>query len=76
MKPAVTCLLALALALAAASLCGTAAAQGTVAKPSKTCTGERGRPAQADATWCRGGELHACNGRNGQWVNTRQKCSR
>lgn len=51
-----------------------AAAQGTHTKTSKTCTDDRGRPAKADATWCRAAELHVCNGKNGQWVNTRQKC--
>jgi hypothetical protein len=74
MQNTIACLLALAAACACAA--GTAAAQGNVTvKSSKTCTGDRGRPAKADATWCRGGELHACNGKNGQWVNTRQKCS-
>lgn len=76
MQNTISCLLALAAACACAD--GVAATQGNgnvTVKSSKTCTGDRGRPAKADATWCRGGELHACNGKNGQWVNTRQKCS-
>lgn len=78
MQNPIACLLALATACACAAGTAAAAAQGNInatVKSSKTCTGDRGRPAKADATWCRGGELHACNGKNGQWVNTRQKCS-
>ena len=44
-----------------------------VADKAQTCNKE-GTSVSGGTKWCRAGEWHQCNGKNGEWVNTRQKC--
>lgn len=42
-------------------------------KKDQTCQKD-GSSVKGGTRWCRSGEWHECNGKNGEWVNTRQKC--
>ena len=45
----------------------------SVVDKAQTCNKE-GTSVSGGTKWCRSGEWHECNGKNGEWVNTRQKC--
>ena len=43
-------------------------------KEKKQTCNKDGTSVAGGTKWCRSGEWHECNGKNGEWVNTRQKC--
>lgn len=45
-------------------------------KEKKQTCNKDGTSVTGGTKWCRSGEWHECNGKNGEWVNTRQKCKK
>jgi hypothetical protein len=58
----------------ASSESSTSALKFVADKDKKQTCNKDGTSVAAGTKWCRSGEQHECNGKDGQWVNLRTKC--